>query len=64
MVYKIKNDKFALHLKKYKIMYKLVLIFGLHSGQDYLELIPIVGMLSAIPKSEPGKILIFGEPSL
>ena len=48
MVYKIKNDKFALHLKKYKIMYKLVLIFGLHSGQDYLELIPIVGMLTGI----------------
>jgi hypothetical protein len=41
-------DKFALHLKKYKIMYKLVLIFGLHSGQDYLELIPIVGMLTGI----------------
>ena len=29
-------------------MYKLVLIFGLHSGQDYLELIPIVGMLTGI----------------
>ena len=48
MVYKIKNDKFALHLKKYKIMYKLVLIFGLHSGPGVIELIPIFGMLTGI----------------
>ena len=44
----INYDKFALHLKKYKIMYKLVLIFGLHSGPGVIELIPIFGMLTGI----------------
>ena len=29
-------------------MNELVLIFGLHSGQDYLTLIPIFGMLTGI----------------
>ena len=44
----VNYDKFALHLKKYKIMNKLVLIFGIHSGPGIIELIPIFGMLTGI----------------